>query len=1852
MRHQRFSCAASRRHRLQRTMLAAAIAAAFGAAQANPTLPQVVAGQAAFSQDGKTFSVRNAPNTIINWQSFSIAKDEITRFIQQGADSKVLNRIAGQDPSQILGALQSNGQVFLINPNGVLFGRDARIDVQGLVASSLAISNADFLAGKHSFSGAPGAGKVENQGSIATPQGGRVFLIAPNVANSGIIASPQGEVVLAAGHSVQLVDSANPALHVVVSAPADQALNLGQVVAQGGRIGIYGALLGQRGTVNADSAVIGANGKIVLKASNTALLEAGSRTSATGAGQGGAIEVLGQRVGVMGDARIDASGARGGGSVLLGGDYQGKTSAARDNALQSYVGKDAQVAADALETGDGGKIIVWADDSTRAYGKLSARGGKAGGKGGLVETSGHYLDVAGIRVDTRAAQGATGTWLLDPYDIEVKTGGTASVGDVAAFAAGAAGGVTQVDPATLAATASNVLLQASNDLTITDALDLTTPGLDIKAQAGNHINVNAALKTTAGRITLSANDAGAPGSDPLLGNLNINAPIDTRGGTLSLSGANLNLNAIASIGTGSADLRTNVADGTITVASTGAVNGLAAVANAPLLSFVANNVVLDGSVSAGGPGDTSVVSFAPLDSSRPLEIAASKTGSSLILSADELNRISASEIVLGNSSHNGGIAVSQAVGLHAEVRKLSLRTAKDVVFKQPLAMGNANGSLEAAAYGGAGRVVFTGMGKASAATVALSADNMDLGSTAGTVSASSYVTLDTDADSAAIRLGQGANGATGTLVLDETELKTIAAPVLGIGTRATYSGALSVDGPLNLAAINIPALAAPMQDSGGAAAVSTGTPNRVTSGGVIGGSAIGSLKLRGGSLALTGDIAVTNELGLSSSGAISQGGKLTAQSLNASGTSVALEGDNQIANVSGSASGGDFLLRTNASFLRVGNGQTAQGISASGRIKLTGAGFIGQYDNAPLSAATLLLSAPEGVDMMSANNQVGAVAAQNVARFNFRNVGVLKVGVDGKGVSLSSSGSGSGSGTNAALNIETGGQLDVAEAVNGAGQVVRLGGSAVHIGNTGTPSHASVTGSNVTLDAKGGAVTLDSGATLAARRVNLIAGQVSLGPASSISAEGSAATADGAVTITPGSGRLVKIGAGAIDDASTLGLSSDELKTISADALFVQSGSGSSGTSIVVDGLDLSGAKLRSGLWLNASDNINLNGSVTLPVDLFATAGGYIGSTGLVTARNINLNASDFLLAGGAGKGLVANGQTGVVVLDSGTSSKALQLGGAGVTTGSILLSQEMLASIQANEVALLSASAINVAGDVGLPGASLDLKAPTLGVQATLNAAKIDIRTDSADIAGKLKADIVSIAPVTAGKTISVGAACAGCLSLTQLANIEAPTVGIGSSDSQNTAGAISVAGIGTSAGATQRNALTTRIGLITGAGVLQTGAIDVRDLGIDAGNSAVLNDAGNKVENLAGMVKGDFSFKNSQDLTIARLTGAAGSRAHYDVSGLKVDGNVVLDVAGSLSRSDGATAAEKGVIVANRLDMKAGGSIGGASLALLTSVAGLSAESTATSGAMPINIANVNNTAYDSKLTVYKLKLADGNTGSVTLNNTGATEVPAAGLVRSDSGKITLVAHSPLSIAGTVSSASGDIELVAGASGSSADVLSFASGALVTSTSGTIKLAAGQSITGVDATTVQAAPGRLVTVPNQNTPPPTNPPPVTPPPVTPPPPVEPPPANPPPPVEPPPVTPPPVNPPPVEPPPVIPPPVNPPPVEPPPVTPPLSVDLCQLTPSLPICQVIAPPTAQEPVKPVQQAVNQVVSAVNTQTQMLADASGADSGRAPSASKSEEKKSDKKEEGSKGNSATDKTGSKNEKAAPKMYCN
>src|SRR5512140_2258465 len=274
---------------VQRKALAIAVASCFaGYAYANPNGPSVISGAATFATSNKTLSVTNTPGAIINWQGFSVKADEVTRFIQQNAQSAVLNRVTGQEHSTILGQLQSNGRVYLINPNGITIGAGARIDAAGFVASSLKLSDKDALAGTVNLQDAGSSGKVINNGTITTTTGGFVYLVAPNVENNGVITSPKGEIILAAGKTVDLVDSQHPELRVQLTAPENTAVNVGKMIAEAGSIGIFAGTIKQSGLISANSAVVGENGKIMLKAKKDVNLTAGSKTEASGP-QGGSI---------------------------------------------------------------------------------------------------------------------------------------------------------------------------------------------------------------------------------------------------------------------------------------------------------------------------------------------------------------------------------------------------------------------------------------------------------------------------------------------------------------------------------------------------------------------------------------------------------------------------------------------------------------------------------------------------------------------------------------------------------------------------------------------------------------------------------------------------------------------------------------------------------------------------------------------------------------------------------------------------------------------------------------------------------------------------------------------------------------------------------------------------------------------------------------------------------------------------------------------------------------------------------------------------------------------------------------------------------------------------------------------------------------------------------------------------------------------------------------------------------------------------------------------------------------------------------------------------------------------------
>ena len=266
------------------------IALAIGAmpwheALANPTGPTPVRGVASISGLG-TPSVTvntNDAKAIINWQGFSIDGLETTRFTQPSAASAVLNRVTSTQPSSILGSLQSNGQVFLINPNGIFFGAGATVDVAGFVASSLNLANDDFISGRLRFTETPGAGQVVTSGLTRAPDpfggpgttinapGGFVYLVAPSIINGGDINAT--EVTLAAARSVEIINPGTPDVTVNISAgPENAMLNFGAI--SGGRINIFAGVMhisgggefGSAASVSASTAVAGADGTVTLRA--------------------------------------------------------------------------------------------------------------------------------------------------------------------------------------------------------------------------------------------------------------------------------------------------------------------------------------------------------------------------------------------------------------------------------------------------------------------------------------------------------------------------------------------------------------------------------------------------------------------------------------------------------------------------------------------------------------------------------------------------------------------------------------------------------------------------------------------------------------------------------------------------------------------------------------------------------------------------------------------------------------------------------------------------------------------------------------------------------------------------------------------------------------------------------------------------------------------------------------------------------------------------------------------------------------------------------------------------------------------------------------------------------------------------------------------------------------------------------------------------------------------------------------------------------------------------------------------------------------------------------------------------
>jgi filamentous hemagglutinin family protein len=494
---------------------------------ADPTGGEVVNGQGQIGQSGNTTTIsQQTQRLVLEWQTFNVGADEQVIFNQPGSTSVALNRIFDQNASQILGAIDANGRVFLVNPNGIIFGSTATVNVASLVASSLDISNDDFMAGNYDFqsSGEGSPGVVVNRGLLQASTGGSVTLMGGAVSNEGLVVAELGQVTLAAGSGASLDFDGDGLLFFEITGDVlqntgglDSAVsNSGEIEAQGGQV-----LLTARAAKNVFSNVVNNEGIIrAQRIDNTGgvirLMGSGGDVYASGvldasgadsSSTGGTVQVLGDRVALYGDASVDVSGDAGGGLVQIGGAFQGSDPDVT-NASDSFVGGGVNINADARVSGDGGEVIVWADNTTQYYGEITARGGTTDGNGGFVEVSGKQNLGFHGGVDLSAPEGAGGILLLDPDNIilnntvqtaptdsadgtpdvpfNVPAGGdlTIEIGDVTGF--------------------SELYLQAANDIDIDEILTMDAGG-SVLLEAGNNIDVNANVTVTgAGTINLTA----------------------------------------------------------------------------------------------------------------------------------------------------------------------------------------------------------------------------------------------------------------------------------------------------------------------------------------------------------------------------------------------------------------------------------------------------------------------------------------------------------------------------------------------------------------------------------------------------------------------------------------------------------------------------------------------------------------------------------------------------------------------------------------------------------------------------------------------------------------------------------------------------------------------------------------------------------------------------------------------------------------------------------------------------------------------------------------------------------------------------------------------------------------------------------------------------------------------------------------------------------------------------------------------------------------------------------------------------------------------------------------------------
>jgi len=453
---------------------------------------ECVHGSAQLGQsEGGLTTIESSGRSVIQWDRFSIAQNEKVIFRQIGNRPAVLNRVVGKGSSHLLGTLQSNGAVYLINPHGVLIGPNARIQTNGFLASTADVLDLEFLSGRDMlFIHKDEEGTITHQGKIECPVG-NIFLFSRQIDSQGELSAPRGQVGLAAASEIYLQAEGSQRLlirpdHILETSISQtgriEALSV-ELRSQGSP---YSCAIRSAGEIDALD-IVEQGGKILLKAESGKVETDGHLAASS-------IQILGDEVYILENSRIDAIG----GEILVGGDFQGSNPKI-SNAQKTHVAQGAEIRANGSE---GGKVIIWSDEHTYFAGHVEA-------KGGFVEVSGHTLNFLGTS-DLKAESGKVGTLFLDPHNITISganpytppyTFATTPAVDVTISGAALAGAINT----------GAVILQSNTDTTFDAAVTTVAPVGSLTVQAGRSVifTANGDLAMNGAPFVATINDVGA-----------------------------------------------------------------------------------------------------------------------------------------------------------------------------------------------------------------------------------------------------------------------------------------------------------------------------------------------------------------------------------------------------------------------------------------------------------------------------------------------------------------------------------------------------------------------------------------------------------------------------------------------------------------------------------------------------------------------------------------------------------------------------------------------------------------------------------------------------------------------------------------------------------------------------------------------------------------------------------------------------------------------------------------------------------------------------------------------------------------------------------------------------------------------------------------------------------------------------------------------------------------------------------------------------------------------------------------------------------------------------------------------